>query len=379
MELQHLPLLLRQGFRIVRSSWTRRLEGHRRYAGDAREICEQVVRACWDKTRGMFRTSPSSYPELWARDLGRVVPALLELGFEAEVGASYRFALERYERAGHFALVVTPEGELYDFPAYAPDGLAFFLDGLAALDDGALVRRHRALLGREVERFAATVLDRRLGLVRPDLHVSEAQDFALRSSSCYSNAICFLLSRALDRLHLPNPLAGYDYPALILARYWDGDRFLDDARRPSYTSGDANLLPFCVGLFAGEPALERRLFRRALARLDADGLNDPLPTRYGIGHSPERRMIPLDPLNPWQRDAVWTCLGIHLLEALARLEPERLGREVARYAAVVERLACFPEVIDPVSGELFRSTFYLSEDSMLWAAGLWRFLARPGL
>jgi len=78
-------------------------------------------------------------------------------------------------------------------------------------------------------------------------------------------------------------------------------------------------------------------------------------------------MIPLDPLNPWQRDAVWTCLGLHLLETLERLQPERLPRELTRYVATVERLGCFPEVIDPTSLELFRSPFYLSEDSMLWA------------
>lgn len=129
-----------EGFRLFATSLRRKIFGFTRYSGNAQEICEQIVRACFDHRRSYFRTSTTSYAEFWARDFGRCIPALLELGFEREVGDTYRLAC--YECEGHFSLVLTPSGKPFDFPAYAPDGFAFFLYGLAKLDDPSLVKRY---------------------------------------------------------------------------------------------------------------------------------------------------------------------------------------------------------------------------------------------
>jgi hypothetical protein len=354
----------------------RKLLGRRRYQGSAVEICEQIVRRCFDEDRRFFRTSVSSYPEFWARDFGRCVPPLLALGFEREVGETYRYALGRFEQAGHFALVITPGGRLFDFPAYAPDGFALFLFGLERLGDRALVERHRPLLEREAERFAALVLDQRTGLVRRGERFSEAQDYAVRDSSCYSNCLCALLQRSLRALGLANPLERFDYRALVLEHFWAGDHFLDDQARRDDPSGDAQLLPFWTGLIDRDQAGRERL-DTVLRWMDAQGLNRPLPSRYGVGGSEGRRMHLLHLLNPWQGDTVWTCLGLHLLEVLRDFGHPRFQVELGRYRTLVERVGCFPEVLDGGSAELYEGPFYMSEDSMLWAANLWSLLDRP--
>jgi hypothetical protein len=368
-----LPDLLAPGFRAVAAGLGRKARGPRRYPGTARDICEQVTRACWDSRRRVFVTSPTTYPQFWARDFGRAAPALLELGFDSEVGSTYRTALACYEEAGRFGLVVSPSGRVWDFPAYAPDGFALFLTGLAQLGDRALVRRHGAFLAREARRFFDLVVEPATGLVRTGRRFSEAQDYAVRSSSCYSNVMCHLTREALADLGLPNPLAPYDYPTAVRNAFLDGDRFFDDATRPEYPSGDAAILPFWSGLMGHDPQAAE-LFARVLARMDRDGLNRPYPSRYGAGASPGRKMILLDRVNPWQRDAVWTCLGLHLLETERRLAPARFVADLARFRELVERTRCFPEVLDPGTGDLFRSPCYMSDDSMLWAVNLWALL-----
>ncbi len=368
-------VMVSEGARLVATGLRRKLLGARRYQGSAAGICEQVVRRCLDPARGIFRTSATSYPEFWARDFGRCVPPLLALGFGREVEATYRYALDRYAAAGHFALVITPGGRLFDFPAYAPDGFAFFLFGLERLGDRALVNRHRALLEREAERFAALVLDARTGLVRRGVRVSEAQDYAVRDASCYSSCAAFLVQRSLDRLGLANPLARHDYRAAILARYWAGDHFLDDLSGHDHPSGDAQVMPFWTGLVAPDGPGRARL-DAVLGWMDHQGLNRPLPSRYGVSAT-GRRMSLLHRLNPWQTDTVWTCLGLQLLEVLRDFSHPRLAVELERYRALVERVGCFPEVLDGARAEPYRGPIYASEDSMLWAATLWSLLAAP--
>jgi len=366
-----------EGLRLLGASLRRRAFGLARRPGNAQEICEQIVRDCFDRDRRYFRTSTTSYAEFWARDFGRCVPPLLALGFEREVGDTFRYALACYERAGHFSLVLTPSGRPFDFPAYAPDGFALFLYGLEKLDDPGLVRRHRSLLEREVTRFWRLVIDPGTGQVIRGRFFSEAQDYAVRDSSCYSNAVCHLLARQLDSLGLPNPLGGYDYPRLILDRFWWEDHFLDDQSGSLHPSGDAQVMPFWCGVLGNDPTARVRL-DRVMAWMDSTGLNLPLPARYGIGAAPGRRMHHLHRLNPWQRDTVWTCLGLQLLEVLADFGHPRLWPELAGYRSLVEELGCFPEILDARTCAPYRGKVVVSEDSMLWAVSLWGLLRGVG-
>jgi hypothetical protein len=352
----------------------------RRYHGSASDICEQVVRGCFDAKQQYFRTSIDTYRQMWARDFGRAAPALIEIGFADEVEQTFRFALDAYARAGRFALVIDPRGRLYDFPpaCHSPDGLAYFLSGLAAVNNPSLVRRYSALLQSEIARFVREVVDPATGLLLRGLHVSEAQDYTVRDCSCYSCCMLHLMSCSVDALGLSNPLAGFDYTQLVPQAFFRDGQFLDAlGSSGAYVSADACLAPFSTGLLGwGDEAAAR--FGAVLSQLDDEHLNDPLPTRYGRGAHPERKMLALERVNGWQTDAVWTCLGLEALEVMRRLDKPRYQRELLAYTRMVERLGCFLEVLDARTTDLLRTPLYVSETAMLWAGSLLAQLRREG-
>lgn len=368
MTFGHLLDMALEGSRMVGRGFGRKLNGrHRVYSGNANEICSQIVERCFHRKKGYFRTSPTTYTDFWARDFGRCVPSLLGLGYREEVISSYRYALRKYEKRKRFALIITPKGRLFDFPYYAPDGFAFFLRGLTFLDDPELVNRYRPFLERELRRFVVEVVDTSTGSVRQDRFFSEAQDYTKRASSCYSTVMCHLTRRAADALDLENPLAPYDYREIIEDRYWNGDHFWDDAARRPYVSGDACVTPFFADAV---PSPEAR-FQRVLARMDEEGLTWPYLARYGNTAEKNRPMIRLERFHKWQRNTVWPCLGLQLLEVLRRFDKNRYRHELAKYESLVETLGCFPEVLVPdPDPRLFAGPFYKSDDSMLWAADL---------
>jgi hypothetical protein len=375
--IEDLSVLGRAGCRMLRTGWLRRFF-LRTFEGSAAEICEQVIRACWDPRRRYLRTSASTYQEVWARDFGRVAPALIAAGFADEVEQTYEFALRAYERAGRFALVVDARGRLFDFPpgCPSPDGLAYFVSGLAALGSSALVRRYAGLLQREAVRFGLQAVDPRTGLLLRGRHFSEAQDYTVRDCSCYSCSMLHLMSLSLDTLGIPNPLCRFDYTDLVPRHFLRGEAFVDDlGSSGAYLSADANIAPFAVGLM-GWGVEAQELFRKVLRQMDSARLNHPLPSRYAKGPHPERKMLLLERLNPWQTDAIWTCLGLELLAVLERFDPPRFAMELEAYRRMVERLGCFPEVLHAPRGDLLCTPIYTSESAMIWAGSLLAMLRR---
>ncbi|MBN2530833.1 MAG: hypothetical protein JXR76_30890 [Deltaproteobacteria bacterium] len=337
-------------------------------------ICRKIVEACFDSKRNYFRTSVDTYPELWSRDFGRCVPALIHTGYRQEVISSYCFAFNAYEKAGRYELTILPNGRLYNFPfgTYSPDGFAFFLYGLCALDLPELVDEHRPFLQREAVRFFNTVIHPQNGTVKTQVHFSEAQDYLRRDSSCYATCCCYIVQQALNKLGIDNPLTGYDYPAILKQRYYSDDLgfFFDDVHQRHFVSGDANILPFWTGAVR-PPAFEmpKDTLDKVLNHLDAAMLNTPLSSRYRNG-TEKLPSLRLDRINPWQTDSVWTCLGIHFMEMLALYAPHRFIEEKEKYLALVNEMRCFPEVISSHTGDLYRYPLYVAETSMLWAANL---------
>ena len=355
-----------EGARIISAGLRRKLTGHRTYPGSAKDICEAIVEGCFHPEKRYFQTSLTTYTDFWSRDFGRCVPALLKLGYREQVRSSYRYAFDCYEQKGKFSLVITPRGNLFDFPYYAPDGFAFFLSGLVHLDEPSLVRDHRSFLNREMARFVRKVIDKSTGLARANRYFSEAQDFSKRTSSCYTNAMCHLVAQCAMKLGLSNPLGRYDYKQLLRDHFWNGDHYYDDLMHWPYISGDACITPFLVD--AVDDAEAR--FAKVLRRMDLARLTKPFPARYGNTPKKNRPMIRIERFNPWQRDTIWTCLGLQLLGVMERYTPERYARELARYERLVEAFRCFPELLTADGTRFYTGPFYMADDSMIWAADL---------
>ncbi|MBN2340267.1 MAG: hypothetical protein JXX29_05665 [Deltaproteobacteria bacterium] len=359
--------LARVSFRIFFTGQQRRIR-KRRYTGSPASICRQIVERCYNKKHEFFQTSADTYPELWSRDFGRCVPALIHTGYEAEVTKSYHFALRAYQRAGRFELTILPDGGLYNFPfgTYAPDGFAFLLYGLCALGNHELVRNHFHFLSREAMRFFRLVVNPTDGSVKSTVHFSEAQDYLRRDASCYTTSICYIVQQALTRLGIPNPLENFNYPHLLLSKYYNAnlDYFYDDENRRPYISGDANILPYWSGAVHPNSPTS---FDAVLASVDNAHLTGPFPMRYRNG-TEKLPSLRLDHLNPWQSSSVWTCLGIHLLETLYLYNRSRFHEERKQLELLVTQERCFPEVVDSRTRRLYSYPLYVAETSMLWAA-----------
>ncbi len=320
-------------------------------------------------------TSPTTYPEFYARDFGRTVPSLLACGFDRWVESTFEYAFKHYESEGHFTLIISPSGKCFDFPSYSPDGFAYFLHGMSCLNDPWLVKRHRTFLEREIERFYHLVLDSDK-LVRKETLFSEAQDYAHRNSSCYSNSVCLLIQRSLISLGLFNPLEDIDFSSQILKHFWRTDHFMDDLKGDFYPSGDAQIMPFLVGL---KDDSERTRLNLVIPWMEKTGLLDPMPARYGISSHPKRKMLPLETFHAWQTDAVWTSLGLDYLAILKKFKHPSFLIQLKQYQNLIERLSCFPEVIDSKSKTLFQSSLIETDDSMIWAASLLNLLKTNNL
>ncbi|MBN2715900.1 MAG: hypothetical protein JXX14_08590 [Deltaproteobacteria bacterium] len=365
--------LARVSARIILSGQMRRFH-IRTYGGSPKDICRSIVEACYDSKKKYFRTSVDTYPELWTRDFGRCVPALINAGYRDEVVNTYRFAFDAFQKSGRYELTILPDGQLYNFPfgTYSPDGYAFFLYGLCALDDESIIDDNSVFLAQESQRFFRLTVNPSDGTVKTNVHFSEAQDYLRRNSSCYTTCCCFIVQQALAKLGIANPLTNFDYPLILKERYYSDAHgyFYDDMFKRHFVSGDANILPFWSGAVSRQPfGCVDDILIPVLDNIEKSQLNMPYPTRYRNG-TEKLPSLRLDRINPWQTSSVWTCLGIHYLEMLYLYAPHHFTGELNRFVELIDRLRCFPEVVSHKTKTLYRYPLYVSETSMLWAANL---------
>jgi hypothetical protein len=226
-----------------------------RLAGDAAAIIEAGIDRTWNGRS--FTASPGWFHTFWVRDMCFSSVALERLGgrHRRRLVASLARALAGWERHGsHITTTFHPGGYPADVYAYGVDSLPFFLAALRAVgaDGDALVARHRAWLGVEVERFAALVVDPGSGLQRSDQTFSAHRDTVTNRSNAYGNSMVALLSRTLaskPEWGLHDPLArhfpGGDFGRLLREHFWMPARgCFRDALGSDETTGEANVWPF---------------------------------------------------------------------------------------------------------------------------------------
>lgn len=355
----------KEGLRIVGHALRCRLKGVPRIEGDARSVCRTVIERCWNAEQQYFMTSAHNYPEFYSRDFGMCVDSLLALGMRDRVRTTLQYALNRYAAHGCFRLALNPHGEPFDFPAvYAPDGFAFLLHSLTALNDPALVKQYAPFLNAELKRFADVVIDPQTGLVKNE-QFSSMRDYAIRNSACYDNVMAFAVQQRALALGLDSPLA-WNYPDLIKRHFWNGAHFVDDRSPGSPMTGDANIIPFWFDLFPPDTAAQ--LWSSVQERLITEGFEDPCPLRYEHGRNSARKMYWLDTFtDSWELDKVWLHLGNLYLQVLRRYDPNLATHYLERHQGFIEQEHAYPEVLTK-SGELHKSACFHSDTMMLWAA-----------
>ncbi len=346
-----------QGTRIFLSSLKSRV-APKEYKGNAREICESIVKDCWNGT--YFQTSTTNFTQFWTRDFGWCTHSLIKLGYQAEVEKTLRYALNKFQLANKITTTLTPGGKPFDFPTYAVDSLPWLIHSIRLAKFP--IYNYKPFLQEQTKLYFEKVINPQTGLVRTDISFSSMKDFALRKSSCYDNTMVAMLSNDLDYLKLYNPFQKYNYKALIMNHFWNGQYFYDDLRKENYIAGDANLFPFLTGVIT-----DQNLRDLAFASIAKDDLDYPFPLKY----TKERLNLPFiwqeSLLRNYESNSIWTHMGPLYIKLLKEIDPKKAENLRKTYAAVIENHKTYPEVFFP-DGTLYSSPVYNCDRGMLWAA-----------
>src|SRR3989338_4294250 len=142
---------IHEGLRMLQRRISIAQHGTKKYAGNSEEICEQIVKDCWNGT--FFQVSTGHFPLFYMRDFGMCVEALLKLGYKKEVEKTLQFALCVYSRESRITTTITKEGKCFDVFSYAPDSLAFLLYSLHVSKNKELVEVYRPFLELQISHF----------------------------------------------------------------------------------------------------------------------------------------------------------------------------------------------------------------------------------
>lgn len=349
-------IFLSEGLRMLHYSFGKRILGVPRYRGDSREICNKIINKCWNGK--YFRVSTGHFCEFYTRDFAWCTKALVRLGYKEKVHKTLGYAMGIFARNNMATTAISPAGKPFDFPNYAVDTMPYLVHSLSESEAYDLIEENRRFLQKELERFFGIVLDKTTGLVR-GMHFSSAKDHSLRRISCYDIAMLGMLSKDLDRIGLSNPLSKFDYEHLLKERYWKKGAFVDELGGTT-VSGDANVFPYWCGIIK-----DRSMLKSSIERLRELQLDKPFPLKYT--EKPQKAKA-LDFFTPnYQGNAIWSYLGMLYIDLVSRVDERLALYYLVKYGRRIEYDQNFLEVFSP-EGEPYKTAFYLTDDSMIWAS-----------
>jgi hypothetical protein len=349
---------LTQGSRIFLTSWKRRFF-KKKYSGDATQICQKIVKDCWNGR--YFQTSRSNFPQFWTRDFGWCTQSLLSLGYNTEVHRTLRYALNRFRSFKKVTTTLTPKGKPFDFPIMAVDSLPWLIHSIKISKFSYY--SYRKFLNKEIKKYFNLVINKQTGLVNPEMHFSSMKDFAIRKSSCYDNTMVGMLAKDLATMkNLDNPFKSFNYSDLIKRHFWNGSFFEDDLRKQSYLAGDANLFPFLLGIIE-----DKEMLALAVSKIQEEELDIPLPLKY----TSSRKNIDFIKeeffLKDYESDAVWLHMGPLFVKLVKQVDSKKAKEYKEQFTKLIEQHKNYPEVLNN-KGKPFKTLFYYCDSGMLWAA-----------
>ncbi len=348
---------LAEGSRIFLTSWKHRI-APKKYEGNASEICQQIVKECWNGS--FFQTSTGHFSQFWTRDFGWCTQSLLSLGYEVEVHKTIRYALHRFMKHEGITTTITPQGRPYNFPKHAVDSLPWLVHSIKV--SKFTYYPFKSFLNKQIHAFFETFINPHTGLVKPELYVSSMKDFAKRKSSCYDNCMVARLAQDVEKLGLDNPFKEFNYPSLIKRHFWNGNYFYDDLTKKEYAAGDANIFPFIFGIIT-----DKDMLHSAMQHIHAANLDEPFPLKYTSERKNVSFILEEIFLRNYESNALWMHMGPLYVKLLQHVNKERAKQYKEKYKELIEKHQNFLEVFNP-DGTPFSTPFYYCDSGMLWAA-----------
>ncbi len=357
---------LRESIRMLHRRISVAKKGIPQYSGNAKQICRQIVKDCWNGT--FFQVSVGHFPVFYMRDFGMCVEALLQLGYKKEVGKTLQFALTVYSRENKISTTISTDGKGFDVFSYAPDSLAFLLYSLRAAHATELVEIYKPFLEEQIYYFYDTAIDNETGLIRKDKNFSSIKDHAKRRSCCYDNCCTAVIAREAGIVGLQNPLQKYDYKKILKKYFWTG-RYFRDTDDSDYVSGDANTFPYWFGIFT-----EKTMIQSSIAAMQKEKLDHPFPLKY-TNFVPKHIIFPLFLFaSNYEGNSIWQHLGLCYIDVVAKVDKKAAKKYLEEYRKQIEEHKNFLELYDE-KGKPYKTLFYYSDAGMLWA-GKWLVLEK---
>jgi len=353
MQLEHL----KEALRMYRRARQVNRRGFKRYKGDAKTICKNVIKDCWNGT--YFQTSCGHFNGFYIRDFATAVPGLLRLGYKKEVYKTLHYILTIYSRNWTLATTITVDKKPLHVFFYSPDSLPLLLYSLR-LGASDLVQVFRPFFEEQIDYYFEHVLDDETGLVQVG-KFSSMKDNVKRESSTYDNCMLAMLSNELDKTNLKNPFRGFKTNENIIDELWNGKYFYDDMKKEKYVAGDANTFPFWTGVIN-----DKEKWQSCLKSIQKTKLDKPFPLKYS--HETHRILFPLNLVLPdYEKDTIWIHLGLFFLEVVKKYDQKLFEKYIAMYTKNIEKHGTFLELYNP-NGSVYKHWHYVSDEGMIWAA-----------
>ncbi|MBW3015077.1 hypothetical protein KY330_01530 [Candidatus Woesearchaeota archaeon] len=348
---------LKEGWRILLRGISR---GHyKKYKGNAKEICQQIVKDCWNGK--YFQTSLGHFSQFYVRDFSYCVEGLLKAGYREEVKKTLEYALRIFKREDRITTTITPDGKTVNIFRYTPESVALMTRDLRVLNDKALIKRYKAFIEKEVHKAYEYAFDKEKGLLKKDIEFSSIKDGAKRRSSCYNNCMIAMLSNELNKLKFYNPFDHYDLKRNIKENFWNGRYFIDDLSGVNYVAGDAITFAFWTGVFDS-----KNMFRSCLGAIKRDGLDKPWPLKYTKNRLKYHIIQEIFTPN-YEGNTLWMHLGACFLKVVKKYDKKAFKEYITKYTKVIEKNKNYMELFHP-NGKRYKTLFYKADEGMLWAA-----------
>jgi len=348
---------LTEGPRVFFSSLRNRFFAQK-YEGSAEEICQHIVKDCWNGR--FFQTSTTNFKQFWPRDFGWCTQSLLKLKYEKEVHQTLRYAINRYRKYKKVTTTITPKGRPYNFPTLAVDSLPWLIHSIKISKFSYYA--YKKFLNRQIKIFFKKVIDPQTGLVKPNEHFSSMKDMSIRKSSCYDNCMVAMLAKDLEKLKLINPFKEFNYPEIIKRHFWNGKYFYDDLSQKEYVAGDANLFPFILGIIN-----DKKMIKLAVKAIQEDKLDQPFPLKYTASRDKVKFVWQEFFFRNYESNAIWLHMGPLYVKLVQQIDKKKAAEYKEKYKEMIERHQGFLEVFTS-TGKPYSSFYYYCDPAMLWAA-----------
>lgn len=332
----------------------------RRFDGNAKEICAQIVE---EVGKGPFyRTSLGHFDFFWMRDFGTACKPLVRLGHQKNVHKTLRWALTHYRRAGIVKTCIDKSGNVFNAPdVRSVDALPWLLHSIH-ISGYPLNGLERTFLDKELARYRKMFLDPESGHLK-SMRFAELRDAVIYDRSAYAVTMVAVLARSAKLLKLEFPYASHRYRRELVNHYWNGRYFNADWKTNAF-SAECAVFPFYMGIVD-----DAEMFARTVKYIKHHKLDRPYPLKYtDQPHAFHHRFWMTWPFMPNYADtAIWSWHGVFYLHVLKRYKHPEYAAARSSFAQMLERHQTWPEMLNP-DGSWYEAPVYKGDDGMVWAA-----------